>query len=338
MEKKNMKEWMGKVMSDTTRIAIPIMTHPGIELSGRKVIDAVTDGEVHAEAIVALNQKYPASASTVIMDLTVEAEAFGAEVVFPEDEVPSVTGRLLHNYKEVEALQIPSLDGPRVQEYLKANQMVAEMIDDKPSFGGCIGPFSLAGRLFDMTEIMMAIYTEPETITLLLKKCTSFITSYCRAMKERGAAGVIIAEPAAGLISNEDCSEFSSKYVKEIVDKVQDDHFMVVLHNCGNTGHCTQAMLEAGAMAYHFGNKIDITEALKQCPEDVLVMGNLDPVGLFKQASAAEVKETTREMLKVTSSWKNYILSSGCDVPPHTPLENIEAFYEALEEYNQTRN
>ena len=56
MEKKNMKEWMGKVMSDTTRIAIPIMTHPGIELSGRKVIDAVTDGEVHAEAIVALNQ------------------------------------------------------------------------------------------------------------------------------------------------------------------------------------------------------------------------------------------------------------------------------------------
>ena len=113
---------------------------------------------------------------------------------------------------------------------------------------------------------------------------------------------------------------------------------MVVLHNCGNTGHCTQAMLEAGAMAYHFGNKIDITEALKQCPEDVLVMGNLDPVGLFKQASAAEVKEATREMLKVTSSWKNYILSSGCDVPPHSPLENIEAFYEALEEYNQTRN
>ena len=99
MEKKNMKEWMGKVMSDTTRIAIPIMTHPGIELSGRKVIDAVTDGEVHAEAIVALNQKYPASASTVIMDLTVEAEAFGAEVVFPEDEVPSVTGRLLHTIR-----------------------------------------------------------------------------------------------------------------------------------------------------------------------------------------------------------------------------------------------
>ena len=45
MEKKNMKEWMGKVMSDTTRIAIPIMTHPGIELSGRKGIDAVTDGD-----------------------------------------------------------------------------------------------------------------------------------------------------------------------------------------------------------------------------------------------------------------------------------------------------
>lgn len=35
--------------------------------------------------------------SRIIMDLTVEAEAFGAEIVFPEDEVPSVSGRLLRD-------------------------------------------------------------------------------------------------------------------------------------------------------------------------------------------------------------------------------------------------
>ena len=65
-------------------IAIPIMTHPGIEFIGKTVHDAVTNGQVHYEAIKALCDKYPAAAATVIMDLTVEAEAFGAEILFPE--------------------------------------------------------------------------------------------------------------------------------------------------------------------------------------------------------------------------------------------------------------
>jgi len=30
------------------------------------------------------------------------------------------------------------------------------------------------------------------------------------------------------------------------------------------------------------------------------------------------------------AAWDNFVLSTGCDVPPHTPIENIRAFYEAL--------
>ena len=51
-------------------------------------MSAVTDGQVHYNAIKALSEKYPTAAATVIMDLTVEAEAFGAEIVFPENEFP----------------------------------------------------------------------------------------------------------------------------------------------------------------------------------------------------------------------------------------------------------
>lgn len=42
------------------RIAIPIMTHPGIELLGKQVSDAVTNGEIHYHAIRALNECFPA--------------------------------------------------------------------------------------------------------------------------------------------------------------------------------------------------------------------------------------------------------------------------------------
>ncbi len=333
-----MKLSVNDIIDSTARLAIPIMTNPGMEIIGETVKNAVTDGTVHYKAIKALSEKYDSSACTVIMDLTVEAEAFGAEIVFPEDDVPSVIGRLVANVNDVENLRIPELSAARIPAYLLANKLAAENIKDKPVLSGCIGPYSLAGRLFDMSEIMMAIYLEPETILSLLEKCTSFLIQYCQALKDTGTAGVIIAEPAAGLLQNDDCQTYSTDFVKKIVEAVQDEDFMVILHNCGNTGQCTDAMIKSGAKALHFGNKIDILQVLKECPSNIVVMGNIDPVVTFKQGSKEQVQSITSELLEETSLYKNFVISSGCDIPPFIPEENILAFFDAVKKYNQSHS
>lgn len=328
-----MNRWVEETLKGKERQALLIMTHPGIEATGHTTREAVTDGAVHYEAIKNVLDTYPNMACTVIMDLTVEAEAFGAEIMMPEHEIPNVTGRLVSDWDSVDKLAVPTLDAARVPEYLKANKLAVAHAG-KPVFSGCIGPFSLAGRLYDMSEIMIGIYIDTDAVRLLLEKCTRFIIDYCKAFKALGATGVIIAEPAAGLLSNDDCLEYSTRYVRQIVEAVQDDDFVVVLHNCGNTGQCTDAMLKTGAAALHFGNAIDMKNALSECPESVLVMGNLDPVGLFKQASPQQVYQATATLLEETSSWKNFVISSGCDMPPGVPAENIEAFFRALADYN----
>lgn len=310
---------------------MPVMTHPGIELIGKDVLDAVRDGQVHADSIVALRGKYGQSAaSTTIMDLSVEAEAFGASVVFAPGEVPTVSGRLLESAADVDALQVPGLDAGRVPEYLKANRLAAAELDC-PLFGGCIGPFSLAGRLYDMTELMMAMFMEPDTVHALLRKCTDFLIGYCKAMKAAGSQGVVMAEPASGLLSGEDCMTYSSAYVKEVVDAVQDDSFALILHNCGNQGQCTQAMVATGAAALHFGNIIDMGGVLREVPADVAVMGNIDPVGIMKMAMPSRVTEAVAELRHIANGYDNFVLSTGCDVPPAAPLHNIDAFFAAAQ-------
>ncbi len=323
-----------KVLSKAEVMSLPIMTHPGIELIGETVKRAVTDGEVHFRAIQAVAERYHTSSCTVIMDLTVEAEAFGAQVKFSEDEVPTVIGRLITDMDSIDKLQIPGLSRGRLPEYLKANRLAVEFMKERPVFAGCIGPYSLAGRLYDMSEIMVAIYIEPDMILALLDKCTEFLIQYCKALKELGTAGVVIAEPAAGLLSNEDCIMYSTVFVKRIVEAVQDDDFTVILHNCGNTGQCTRAMVESGANALHFGNKIDMLEALKECPTDILVMGNLDPVGVLKQGSSQQVAVETMGLLERTKGYDNFVISTGCDVPPLVPEENIQAFFDTIQKFN----
>ncbi len=333
-----MEHWISEILQNPSRVAMPIMTHPGIEMIGKRVADAVTDGRTHFEAIKAVVQAYNMSACTVIMDLTVEAEAFGAPVYFPENEVPHVTGRLVTDTSSINRLEIPTLTSGRIPEFLKANRLAAEYFTDRPVFAGCIGPFSLAGRLFDMSEIMVYIYIDPEAIQTLLEKCTQFILAYCQELKKTGVSGVIMAEPAAGLLSNEDCHTFSTCFVKRIVDAVQDEHFTVILHNCGNHGQCTQAMVDSGAHALHFGNAIDLRTVFDTCPKECMVMGNLDPVGILKQASPKLVYRATKELLETTRENANFILSTGCDVPPAVPPENIESFFQALSDYNLSVN
>lgn len=329
-----MNSFIQQLLNSDKRIAIPIMTHPGIEAIGKNVIDAVTDGEVHYQAIKNVTETYDTTACTVIMDLTVEAEAFGCVISMPEHEVPSVTGRLVCDEESVNRLQVPSLSAGRMPEYLKANRLAVETIKNKAVLSGCIGPFSLAGRLYDMSEIMVGIYIEPDVIKTLLDKCTEYITLYCRELKAIGATGVIMAEPAAGLLSNEDCLEYSTVYVKQIVEAVQDDNFTVVLHNCGNKGHCTQAMIDSGAAALHFGNAVNMVETLEQCPSNLVVMGNIDPVGILKQATPEEVYRITADLLAKTAQYKNFVISSGCDMPPFVPDVNIKAFYRAIADFN----
>ena len=330
-----MKQWVADIIHQKEVAAIPVMTHPGIEQNGNTVREAVSNGKVHADAVIKLTQNYQSGAACTIMDLTTEAEAFGAEIAFSDEAVPAVVGHMLTDAKSINDLQVPSRKAGRIPQYLKANLLAARAIQDRPVFAGCIGPFSLAGRLYDMSGIMMLIYENPDAAHTLLAKCTQFIEKYCEALKLTGVNGVLMAEPAAGLLSNDDCKAFSSAYVKYIVNKVQDDHFIVVLHNCGNTGHCTEAMVETGAAAYHFGNKCRMEEVIKEVPKDALAMGNLDPVSIFKDGTPAQMREATLDLLEKMREHPNFVLSSGCDTPPHTPIENVNAFFEALNEWNE---
>ena len=333
--KMNMKQWVADVIRRQEVTALPVMTHPGIELNGHTVREAVSNGRVHYEAVMTLTKRYNSVAAATIMDLTTEAEAFGAEIAFSDEAVPAVSSRLLPDVESINRPQVPSLSAGRIPQYLKANLLAAKEISDRPLFAGCIGPFSLAGRLYDMSGIMMLIYENPDAAHTLLAKCTQFIEKYCQALKATGANGVVMAEPAAGLMSNDDCKEFSSAYVKYIVNKVQDDSFIVILHNCGNTGHCTEAMVSTGAAAYHFGNKCKMEEVIKDVPPTALAMGNIDPVSVFKDGMPFQMRQTVADLLEKMRPYPNFVLSSGCDTPPHTPLANIDAFFESLAAFNR---
>ena len=318
------------VLAYPQRLAMPIAVYPGLAVTGAKVHDAVTNPQAQFDAQVVLHERYHTPFVLSAMDLTTEAEAFGCTIQFSETEIPKVTGRLVTRMEQAKKLSTPQPGDKRMAVYLETVRRLRRLPEKPLVFGGCIGPFSLAARLVGVSEAMEMTVTEPDLMRVLLEKCAAFLTAYIRAFQQAGADGVLMAEPAAGLLSPRSMLQLSSAYIKSIGAATADGHFTLILHNCAAKLAHLPAVLDTGLKTFHFGVPMDLASALTRVPADVVLCGNLDPTGTFVQSSPAEITTRTLGLLKATAAHPNFVLSSGCDVPSTAPLVNLDALYTAL--------
>jgi len=327
----NMRTWLA--CAAAKHKPMPILSFPGTQLIKTTVRELVYSGVKQAQCMKAVADRWDTLASLGLMDLSVEAECFGSPVRFTDDEVPTVTGAIVKDQESLSRLTVPEAGTARTGEYINTIREAKKIIKDRPVLAGSIGPFSLSGRLMDMTEIMTLCYEESELVHGVLDKAARFLISYNTALRDAGADGIIMAEPAAGLLSPSLIAEFSTPYVRKIIQSVETDSFVYIYHNCGSTIPLIGSILETGACAFHFGNAIDLSVMLPKIPPDKIVFGNVDPAGQLKGGTPQSVHEATLSVLEKCAKYPNFILSSGCDIPPVSPLDNIDAFFKTASDY-----
>ncbi|MBL9136407.1 MAG: uroporphyrinogen decarboxylase family protein [Verrucomicrobiales bacterium] len=310
-------------------LVMPVLSFPGGPLTRVKVREMVSDPAVQVRALLALHRRFQTRVILGCMDLSVEAEAFGAEVQFVDDEVPRVTGRRLTCPGDLESMRSPQVGVARTAVALEVVRRLGLEVPEVPVLGGVTGPFSLAARLLGVSEALMLTLDHPEFVHAVVKKCTTFLVRYVTALRDRGAIGVLMADPTAGLLAPRAMATFASPYVRRIVERVEMPGFTVVLHNCAAKAAHLPALLESGAEAFHFGAPMDLRQACDQVPPGHLVCGNLDPAKVFVGGDPASVTESVKVCLANFGRRPGYVLSSGCDLPANTPLANLEMFFKA---------
>lgn len=328
------RDWINGIISSDTKKAIPVLSFPCVSLLGIDVTKLIGSAELQAQGMKAVADRIPSGASVSMMDLSVEAEAFGSQIHVDPMSVPTVVGHIIDSEEDADALRVPEVGEGRTGRYIDAIRLAKQMICDRPVFAGVIGPYSLAGRLMGVSEIMIDCYDEPEAVETVLGKCTEFLIKYINAYREAGADGVVMAEPLTGMLSPRLAEEFSEPYVKRIADACRRDDFAVIYHNCGNnTVKMIDSILRTGCDAYHFGDAVEMSDILAAVPDDIPVLGNVSPSAHFLSGTPGQMRIETLRQLNEYSKHKNYIISSGCDIPPASPWDNIDAFFGAVTDF-----
>ena len=334
MQHSSMYNWCNSIITTRHKVPQPIATFPAAYVLGCTVERLSKNPLGQAMGIKLMAEKYNLPIAMGYMDLSVEAEAFGANCVYHEEEVPTISGSIVNDEDDANALQIPEVGAGRTGTYLKGVEMALRLINDRPVFAECIGPFSLAGRLVDITEAMVLCYEEPDMMHTVLEKATKFIIEYVKAYKALGCHGIMIAEPLAGILSPALVEEFSCDYMKQIVDECQDKNFVIFYHNCGNNAVLqAEDIFAIGCKGYHFGDKIVLKDIMEKAPDDVIVMGNVSPSDEFFGGTRASIRKATYKVMHQCYKYDNFWLSSGCDVPALANPENIAEFFDAANDF-----
>ena len=326
----NMKQWLADARKMAKKKPMPVLSYPASARLGISIASMTESARVQADTMLYLMRELDMPMAITSMDLALEASCFGAPV--SHEGVPAVSNVILESMDDVDALQVP---GEEIivekSPYLEAIRLVKPEMqasgDVRPIIAGISGPFSLAGQLRGVTDIMMDCYDEPELLEELVQKTTEFLCVYANLLKVAGADMLLLAEPLAGVVSPTMAEQFSHPFVKKMIESVQDDSFAVIYHNCGaGVPRMLEDLAGLGAMIYHFGNVIDLSEALENMPKTVMVMGNVDPAGIVAHGSVESVRQAVDTLIQKCGSYKNFWLSTGCDVPPDAPWENLVEF------------
>ena len=151
----DMKKWIEDMRDAKVKKAMPVLSFPSIQLMGIGVKELIADSETQAKGMKMIADRVDSAASVSMMDLSLEAEAFGSQIRVADDEVPTVIGCIIKSPEDAQALKVPKVGSGRPQIYIDAIEKACKLITDRPVFAGVIGPFSLAGRLLDVSEAMI---------------------------------------------------------------------------------------------------------------------------------------------------------------------------------------
>lgn len=337
-KRKTLAQITAEAYTQKKRLVAPLAGFPGCDLLNISIKVAQQNYGMHYNCIEALVSRLKPDAAFMIMDLSVEANALGLPVRFPTDESSSVENHPIRTVEDLDYLRrVNILQDARIQSYIKTIEMMKlGLPDDVLVVAYVIGPVTLAGLLEGAEQVAMDSILNPEKLEEFCKFTTSIIIEYARSLVNAGADAICILEPTGVILGPEQFDRFSGQYVNHILQSYKYANVDTVYHICGNTMHLINGMVKSGAGAISIDSAdtgFDIVKALEQVPENVVVIGNINPTRVMKDGSAELVEKETKALLEKTAKYPNFIMSSGCDLPPGTPLKNMQAMVETVRKF-----
>ena len=305
--------------------AIPTMSGWVARFSGIPLKALIYDADAMVKAHLDAQKAVGYDALFAYIDPLYIPESFGCQLAFLSSGAADAVPLDLKTEADVDALRFPDIKkDSRLPLILSVvEKLVNSLGRTVPVLPLVEAPFTNCARMLSTERMMRAVLKNRPLIERLLDKVAQLLSQFGQAVGEKGADGLIIADPVGSstMVSAKIYEELVLPHLKRFIKGLR---IPVILHVCGDTEPILDMMADTGARILSLDQCMDLAKAKERVAGKCGVGGNVDPVNVLLLGTVDDVKRETLRCLKQGGK-RGYVLMAGCAVSPRTPIENIKA-------------
>jgi uroporphyrinogen decarboxylase len=294
-------------------------------------LELCRDVDLATEVSLQPFRRFSPDAVIFFSDILVPVQAMGARVEFgkngPKLPHPVRTGDDVLRLRRFD----PAGELRFTGEIL--NRLRAEVGDAAAVVGFAGAPWTLASYLIEggasksFAPIKQMMGWGQRTLEGLLNLLADVVGDVLSYQIASGAQAVQVFDTWAGELTREDYLRWALPAVTRAIAGIKRNGQPVILYVNG-CSHLLEAMNESGADVLSVDWRLSLSEARHRLPNRPL-QGNLDPGALL--GGTRDVRRRVRAMLAETGG-VSHVVNLGHGVLPETPIESVDAFFEAVRE------
>ncbi len=309
------------------------VTVHGLKKEGIRFAESHVDPHKMALAAASTYKLFGFECAVAPFDLGIEAQALGCEMNFYDDGserilYPTVKTKILEFGEELKIPEDLTLRG-RVPVLKEAMKILKQELGADVAIGTYVlGPYTLAGQVMDLNELLKNSFKKPAEVDRILKDLSKAIVTIAKDLKGAGVDYITVREMGApsDVISPRMFKSMVLGPLKETLNHIEKP---TILHICGNTNPIVELMHEAGANAIAVDQKNDVKATREKLGRDAVILGNIDPYNTLVKGSPDDVDRSVKAMI---GAGVNGVVP-GCDIWPEVPEENMRTLVEATRKY-----
>jgi MtaA/CmuA family methyltransferase len=293
---------------------------------GRTYRDYYLDGDVLAEAQLAVARAFNLDQVSAISDPWREASAYRMEFDYPEQGVGRPRAMLIQQPSDITLIRPFALENaPRPKQRIESIRTMARAVGRTHSVLGWLeGPLAVYADLRGVESMFLDLIDTPQMYLGPAEIIIENQIRFARAQVAAGADMIGIGDSVASLISPKMYEQFVLPFEKKLVDAVHEAGAAAKLHVCGDISRSVALMARTGCDVIDVDWMVPLDEARAAVGPNVTLAGNFDPSAVLLQGTPQEVAAAARR--NIETGGPRFILQPGCEVPPGTPEANIRAF------------
>lgn len=322
----------------------PIMAGVTRKLTGVDYPTWAQNAEACAEAFLKSAEVFDIDCLVTLIDLSIEVDAWGQPILFPEDVAPSpdYSQRIIKELEDFAKIKkVDYRTSKRMMMHINVcKKLVAAKGGKLPIIAFVFGPLGVLSMMRGQQDIFMDVYDDPDAVHEAARQINETLKDYCAALCDTGVDAIMFDTlfASASIMSPAMWDELEGDLVEELAQVVRDHGKQVMVHNCGAKVYFDEQIARMKPTAFSFAlppfGCENFAQAKEKYGDKLTLIGCVTPASAIVGSDENWDKECT-DCMDAMAKGGGFMLATGCEYPAAATFDRAQRMIDLARTYGR---